>query len=79
MSDIAKKYVHVGDKLHVQGEIQHKKMETGERAGQYSYSILAHDLKFIPSGKKASNAPTTEGITIPVQNDDTFDDDAIPF
>jgi single-strand DNA-binding protein len=37
LSEIASKYVHVGDLVFVQGEIQNRKIESGERAGQYIY------------------------------------------
>lgn len=59
LSEIANKYVHVGDLVFVQGEIQHKKIETGDRAGQYAYSIHANDIKFIPKGKSEQNQSKT--------------------
>jgi single-strand DNA-binding protein len=71
LAEIAAKYVHVGDLIHIMGEIQHKKIESGERSGQYTYSVNAHDIKFIPSGKKSENT----GLP---QNEEAFDD-AIPF
>lgn len=52
LAEVANKYVHVGDIVFVQGEIQHKKIESGERAGQYAYSVNANEIKFIPSAKK---------------------------
>lgn len=48
LSDIASKYVHVGDLIVIIGEIQNRKIESGERAGQYIYSITANEIKFIP-------------------------------
>lgn len=52
LAEIAKNYVHVGDMVFVQGEIQHRKIEVGERAGQYSYSVHANEIKFVPGNKK---------------------------
>ena len=54
LAEIANKYVHVGDLVFVQGEIQNKKIENGEKAGQYIYSVHANEVKFIPVGKKDS-------------------------
>ena len=72
LADIAERYVHVGDMLWVQGEIQNKKIESGERAGQYAYSIHANDLKFIPKGNKAQD---THKPTQKKQSLSEFDDD----
>ena len=73
MADIASKYVHVGDLIYVQGEIQNKKIESGERAGQYIYSIHANDIKFIPKQKADSPAKKVSSET------EDFEDDEIPF
>ena len=77
LSDIAKKYVHVGDLVFIQGDIQNKKIESGERAGQYIYSIQANEIKFIPKGSKSedkSMQPEDKSIDKPV-----FEDNDIPF
>ena len=60
MADVAQKYVHVGDLIYVDGEICHKKIESGEKAGQWSYSLTASDIKFITSSSKSSQG--TQGI-----------------
>jgi len=52
LAEIAAKYVHVGDAIYIRGEINNKKVESGERAGQYMYSITAQDIRFLPNGKK---------------------------
>ncbi len=52
LSEIAAKYVHVGDLIYIRGEINNKKIEQGERAGQYMYSVTAQDIRFLPGGKK---------------------------
>lgn len=52
LSEIATKYIRIGDLVYVQGEIQNKKIEEGFSAGQYSYSIHANEVRFIPTGNK---------------------------
>ena len=82
LAEIAAKYVHVGDIIYVHGEINNKKIETGERAGQYIYSVTAQDIKFLPGGKKkdAESKPSQEKKA-PVKKDEIYDefDDSIPF
>lgn len=75
LAEVANKYVHVGDLIFVQGEIQHKKIEQGERAGQYAYSVHANEIKFVPSGKKqdSESKPNKE------KSYNQFEDDTIPF
>lgn len=63
LSEIASKYVSVGDLIYVEGEIQNKKVETGEKAGQYVYSLVASDIKFIPTHNKKSVAVTVVAPT----------------
>jgi single-strand DNA-binding protein len=77
LSEIANKYVHVGDLLYVRGEIHNKKIENGDRAGQYVYSVTANEIKFLPNGNKKSieSKPSKE---IKIQNDE-FEDSGIPF
>ncbi len=72
LSDIATKYINVGDRIFVQGEIQNKKIEGGERDGQYMYSVIANNIEFIPSGKKSEEKQKT-------QTTSDFEDCEIPF
>ena len=82
LSDIASKYVHVGDLIYIRGEINNKKIESGERAGQYMYSVTAQDIKFLPGGKKkdAESKPSQEKPAAKKYTSH-YDDlnDAIPF
>lgn len=78
LSEVASKYVHVGDLVFVQGEIQHKKIESGERAGQYAYSVHANEIKFIPKGKSENQESKSAAKKSP-QQQDYFEDDMIPF
>jgi len=77
LAEIASKYVHVGDLVLIQGEIQNKKVESGERAGQYMYSIHANDIKLIPKGS-ANAAPKQEAPKPKPQAQSSFMDDDIP-
>ena len=78
LAEIAAKYVHVGDTIYIRGEINNKKIESGERAGQYIYSVTAQDIRFIQSGKKKDpeSKPSQEKKKTPYND---FEDDAIPF
>ncbi len=76
LAEVANKYVHVGDMVFVQGEIQNKKIESGDRAGQYAYSVNASEIKFIPTGKKSSESKPAQEKK-PQANG--FIDDEIPF
>lgn len=77
LAEIANKYVNVSDLVFVQGEIQNKKIETGERAGQYAYSIHANELRFIPTGKNgdSQSKPNQERKYV---KEDLYDD-SIPM
>lgn len=82
LAEIAEKYVHVGDLIYVEGEINNKKIESGERAGNWVYSLTASDIKFLLSGTKkegqSNNAQTKKATSKPPAQD--FDDsDEIPF
>lgn len=83
LAEVAAKYVHVGDTIYVRGEINNKKIEQGDRAGQYIYSVTAQDIKFLPSGKKkdAESKPSQERKPAAKQytNDYSDLDDSIPF
>ena len=71
LADVVNRYVHVGDLVFVQGEIQNRKVESGERAGQYMYSVQATEVKFLPKGQKQDTPKEKTG--------DIFSDDPFPF
>lgn len=79
LSEIASKYVHVGDSIYVRGEINNKKIEQGDRAGQYIYSVTAQDIKFLGSPKKketeTKSAPKEKRTSVYEE----FEDSEIPF
>lgn len=68
LSEMVAKFVKVGDMVFVQGEIQHKKIDSGERAGQYSYSVSATSIRFMPKPKVQVQAQPTS--TVASDNDD---------
>lgn len=80
LAEIAAKYVNVGDSIYVRGEINNKKIEQGERAGQYIYSVTAQDIKFLTSSKKSSDEYKTSSKK-PLQKHIDYDDfdDQVPF
>jgi single-strand DNA-binding protein len=78
LADIAEKYVHVGDLIYVEGEINNKKIEQGDKAGQWIYSLTANDIKFIGANSKKSDDSREKNTKESVQ--DFYDlDDSIPF
>lgn len=78
LAEIAAKYVHVGDSIYVRGEINNKKIEQGERAGQYIYSVTAQDIKFLTSAKKKEDEERPSKPKKKQYYDD-FEDDNVPF
>lgn len=86
MADVAQKYVHVGDLIYVEGEINHKKIESGEKAGQWAYTLTASDVKFIQSSNKGSaQAPQSQpyqamqATNPPKQAYNQYQDENVPF
>jgi single-strand DNA-binding protein len=84
MAEVAAKYTHVGDLILVEGEICHKKIESGEKSGQWAYSLTASDLKFISSSQKAAAAPQApqqyqKAATQPQYSAADFEDYGVPF
>lgn len=77
LAEIAAKYVHVGDSIYVRGEINNKKIEQGERAGQYIYSVTAQDIKFLTTAKKKETETKPAQKKASHYND--FEDSEIPF
>lgn len=67
LAEVAAKYVNVGDLICVQGEIHNRKIESGEKAGQYVYSLQANDIKFIPRGSNSGNSASSKSNYAPKQ------------
>lgn len=82
LSDIAKKYVNVGDFVFIQGEIQNTKIISGNKEGQHIYSVIANEIKFIPTEKKEHNKiygkPNGNSISEPNNNQNFKFYDEVP-
>jgi len=76
LCDIASKYVQVGDLVFVRGEIQNKKIEKGEKEGQYIYSLHANELHFVKKRNKENN---TAKQNQQKSSNNNFLDDSVPF
>lgn len=84
LGEIAAKYVHIGDLVGVRGKISHKKIEQGERTGQYVYSVTAQDVHFLGNAKKkdsesAQPARPATPKPKPQSADNWAADDEMPF
>ena len=80
LSDIVKKYAHVGDLIHIKGKINNKPITQGEKAGQWTYSITATHVTLLPSGsKKTDDASKGNGNKHPHDFSSEDLDDDIPF
>lgn len=53
LAEIAEKYVKVGELVYVEGEVSNKKIERGENAGQWRYSVTANEVQVIPTGNRS--------------------------
>ena len=71
LAEIAEKYVKVGELVYVEGEVSNKKIERGEHAGQWRYSVTANEVQIIPSGNRSKKYKD--------DNNDSITDFEIPF
>jgi single-strand DNA-binding protein len=76
LSDIVKRYANVGDLIHIKGEINNKQVTSGEKAGQWSYSITATHVTLLPNGSKKEDKPSTNNKQ---SHPHDFSDDDIMF
>jgi single-strand DNA-binding protein len=74
LSDVVKKYVEVGALVYIKGEINHKQIASGEKQGQWAYSITASQIKILSYSKKQDSKSSQATATT-----EDFDDDSIPF
>jgi single-strand DNA-binding protein len=72
LAGIVKKYAQVGSLVYIEGEINNKKIESGEREGEYIYSVTGEKIQFIPSSKNESKENDKK-------EDNLLEDDLIPF
>lgn len=55
LADIAFKYVHVGDLVYIEGEINHKQVDNPNGGSKWLYSINGSEIKFLPNMRKAKD------------------------
>jgi single-strand DNA-binding protein len=94
LADIAEKYCHKGDRLHVTGEIQYRTWEDKEGNTRYSTEIVAKEILLASpppaDDRKASAKRNAEGVAAKDKKaareraseagaDAPLDDDDLPF
>ena len=62
LAEIAEKYAKVGELVYVEGEVSNKKIEHGENAGQWRYSVTANEIKHIPYNKSKQHRDDNDPI-----------------
>lgn len=77
LSEIAEKYVGIGDMLYVQGEMDSQKYTAQDGQEKAKFFIIGHDLKLMPKSKELKPvAPKQQSYA---QAAEGFPDDEIPF
>lgn len=71
LSDIVSRHAHVGNLVYIKGEINHKKIESGEKMGQWAYSVTASSIRLLPGNKKS------ETVEEPLSVKNELDDDIL--
>jgi single-strand DNA-binding protein len=74
LSEIAQKYVAIGDLLYIQGEIDTQKFTGADNVERTKTFIIAHELKLLPKAKAVNPEPKQER-----SYEDAFGDPDIPF
>ena len=81
LAEIANKYTHVGDLVHIEGKISHKKVIDANGVEKWMYSVIGNEITLIPTGRKdhpATLEPSDNAET-PSQVCEMHDDPSIPF
>lgn len=71
LSEIAQKYVAVGDLLYIQGEMDNHKFVDTNGVSRVKSFLVAHELKMMPKAKTGNDKSQEKNVP--------FCDDAIPF
>lgn len=74
LSEIAEKYVAVGDLLYIQGEMDSQKYTGQDGHERTKHFIIAHELKLMPKSKEHKPEPKQD-----TSMDNGFIDDDCPF
>lgn len=72
LSEIAEKYISIGDMVWVQGEMDNKKYMTQHGQERISFKILANNVQLFPKGKDAIATPIAKDFQAP-------EDDEVPW
>ena len=75
LSEIAEKYVAVGDLLYIQGEMDNQKYTGQDGIERTKSFITAHELKLMPKSKEHKPEPKSQAA----DEFSAFDDSEIPF
>jgi single-strand DNA-binding protein len=62
VSEIAEKFVKVGDLLFIQGEMDNQKYTGKDGIERTKFSVIANDLKLLPKAKEHKPEPKTESF-----------------
>lgn len=73
LSEIAEKYVSVGDLLYIQGEMENQKYTGQDGIEKVKHFIIGQDLKLMPKSKEHKPEPKKEAFH------DVGFEDSIPF
>lgn len=74
LSEIAEKYVNIGDLLYIQGEMDSQKYTGQDGIEKTKHFILGHEIKLMPKSKEHKPEPKQEDAY-----DAGFTDSDIPF
>jgi len=69
VAEIAEQYVHVGDLLYIQGEMDNQKYTTKDGQERTKHFIVAHTLQLMPKSKEHGAAPKDKAYE-PIVDDD---------
>ncbi len=74
VAEIIEKYVHVGDMLYIQGEMDNQKYTTQDGQERYKYFIMVQTIDLLPKSKENQAVQKSE----PTNNSFIIDDE-VPF
>jgi single-strand DNA-binding protein len=72
LSEIAEKYISIGDMVWIQGEMETKKYMNQHGQEKQSFKIIANDVRLFPKGKQDTATPASKDFQAP-------EDDEVPW
>jgi len=70
LSEIAEKYVNVGDLVYIQGEMDNQKYKGQDGLERTRSFIIAHDLKLMPKSKEHPAVPKEKPYEAGIEDDE---------